>query len=698
MRFLGSRRALLNGITSLFFNAKGLSNKTLYYLPLSLTGGANTITSTDHRTYTLSGAITGTGSLTISANVILSGASTNSGALTIASGYKVSNTYDNGGNSGLKYLPSVTVQSGATYDFKGIGDAFQPAWNISGTGVGGSGAITNTGVGFNTSTATIANLALNANSTINSGNNWYMINTSYGATTINLNAYTLTVSGNGYFGMSNGTISGTGAVSITGGTFALGISGAGTTGVTATAIPFVVANAASAAAATIAVAYNSAIGSLSGGGTTGGAVSIASGAALTIGGDNTSKSHLAGIIGPGALVKTGTGTQQITGALTNTALSSITVNGGTLQLANGVAYSNLCTGTININGASNFYTAYAMYLNVLNVVFNSTGGGTFGPGGNTLLNGNTTITTNGGAQNTVNGAFNLYTSGQTLAINTSVRGTGATDLLWSCAATNGSPTCTKSGPGILTLTNSLTYASMAVTAGTFQIGTSSSAPTIPTGTLAISSGATVAFGTNSTSNISYSGAISGAGSITLAGTSGGTIGTYTLQSTAGFSGTLALSLCRLVMTGTFGSAGQTITVPSGSGVYVTTGANVTNPFSIAGTGWDTYGAIRNDGGTLSGTVALTAAATIGQQAASTGVFSNTFTGAYALTVSIVTGGLITFSGNTSALASIAVGGAGTTAITGTSTAVTVASGAILSGGSVTTGTTAGLTFSAAASV
>lgn len=73
------------------------------------------------------------------------------------------------------------------------------------------------------------------------------------------------------------------------------------------------------------------IGSLAGGGTTGGNVTLANSIVLTLGLDNTNTSF-AGVIsgGTGAIIKTGTGTQTLTG--TNTYTGSTRINLGTLAL------------------------------------------------------------------------------------------------------------------------------------------------------------------------------------------------------------------------------------------------------------------------------------------------------------------------------------------------------------------------------
>jgi autotransporter-associated beta strand protein len=242
---------------------------------------------------------------------------------------------------------------------------------------------------------------------------------------------------------------------------------------------------------------NETIGSLRGGDSTGGNVTLGSGT-LTIGGDNSSKVYDGAISGTGSVVKIGTGTQTLNGASTFT--GPITINGGVISVAD--LTDSGVTGPLGA-GAS--------------VVF---GGGTLEFAGLVNDSTNRPIVLNAGG-----GTISVQNVGATVTISGAISGSGS---------------LTKAGPAGLSLTAVNTFSGpFVVNGGTVSVNGlagSGSPSAIGTGSsIVLNNGALLYSGTGTFStnrsvtltgggtlgpgngSIQYSGAISGNGTLGITG-------------------------------------------------------------------------------------------------------------------------------------------------------------------------------------
>jgi autotransporter-associated beta strand protein len=310
---------------------------------------------------------------------------------------------------------------------------------------------------------------------------------------------------------------------------------------------------------------------------------------------------------------------------------------------------------------------------------------------------------------TGSGALQLgYTTsgGITVGVNNTAAGTynsaGTATFTGSISPLAGVTTgsiFTKNGTGtqILLGTNSYKGATT-VNAGTLQFGNATTPASLGTGAISIASGATLALWQYNLAQtgLSVTNTITGAGALTLNGP-GGSNGSFSaLTGATAFTGPLTLKGARLSTNSGFGTGANLITVNSGSNIYLY-GGTLANPLAIAGTGGDTYGAVRMDTGSLSGAITLTADTKIGQQAVSSASISGTITGAFTLTLAPATGGTFNLTGNSSAITS-AVAASGDVMVTGNGPDTSVTSGAAIGGGLATTGSVKALTFSAVGSI
>ncbi len=386
-----------------------------------------------------------------------------------------------------------------------------------GTGQGGTGALFQEGNG---------NPIISGSVTLASGDSSIGGNTATGNVTISGN---ITGSGSlNKIGVNKYIFSGantyTGGTTINAGTLAAGVASvpnvSGAFG-NNSAVSF----ANTAGALMDITGFNTQVGSLSGGGATGGNITLGA-ATLTTGGDNTSPAAYAGAIsGTGGLVKIGTGTQILAGA--NSSTGDITVNGGILianrgnnavnpvtsALGNPQVAHNITVNSATLNlaqgdtlGGATSIIAPTLVINAGGVVTNTSG--FFNSLGPVTLNGGTLTTTGGavvGYQSyslagdvTVGGsvastisvtgggnAFNGIHLGTNTVFNVSdATSSAASDLDVSAPLINrnqsltGVGGLTKSGPGTMTMTGVNAYTGdTIVTAGTLSISNANLADT-----------------------------------------------------------------------------------------------------------------------------------------------------------------------------------------------------------------------------
>ncbi len=238
-------------------------------------GNSNTATMTiNGGSATSSGSVTLTTAASATATLNLNG-----GTLTAAS------VADGGGTSTFKFNGGTLISSATTATFlEGLDNAYIES---------GGGTIDSNG--FNITIAQI------------------LQSPSAGGT-----GGTLTKTGTGILTLS-GANTMNGGVSVTGGTLRAGVATNAFGSNTAVSLSN------TAGAILDLNGFSNTIGSLAGGGTTGGNVTLGT-ATLTTGGDNASTSYGGVISGTGAVIKNGTGTQTFTG--TNTTTGTLTINGG----------------------------------------------------------------------------------------------------------------------------------------------------------------------------------------------------------------------------------------------------------------------------------------------------------------------------------------------------------------------------------
>ena len=491
----GTTITALNGNIATLSNAT-TGNVTGFTTILTIPGVTNPtgVTKSGNGNWTLSGANTYSGNTTISA-----------GALNIQHANALGTT-----------ARGTTVASGAALQLQGSITVGAEALSLTGNGVSTTGALRN----------------------ISGSNTYGGAITLAGATRINSDADLLTLSG-GIGGTQNLTIGGDGNTTInsaiattTGsltkdGTGTLILSGAntytGTTTISAGNLTLTGGSAisdsgavtlANASGAILHVAQSETIGNLSGGGASGGDVSIAASQSLTV--NSTSATTFSGrITGDGGLVKNGNFTLTLSG--NNTYTGGTTINTGTISagannaLGIGALTINASVSNtfLNLNGTNQTITSLTVLGGSASVIQNQGGG-------------NGTMTFNLADGVTSNSTSMFYfrdQSGGTGKLALVKTGNGTLDFSLFNAANSG-----YSG-GLTVNGGTFSYNSTATTAalgsGSITLGggtlnyTGNSSRSI-TNNITLTAGTTSTLN-NANSTITVSGTIAGSGNLTKSG-------------------------------------------------------------------------------------------------------------------------------------------------------------------------------------
>ena len=292
------------------------------------------------------------------------------------------------------------------------------------------------------------------------------------------------------------------------------------------------------AGAVLAVNTSETIGSLSGGGASGGNVSLnGSGVTLTVA-DTTSQTFSGVISGTGALTKTGTSVLTLAGSAANTYSGATTINAGTLQLQK-TAGVNAIAGNITVGDATGGDTLQLMandqiadtsVVTLVGTVVNNRGGFRLNGFNETIggLSGDGFVEISSVASGTNNNVLTLSNAAATTQTYSGLIRNGSS---WT-----GTLSLTKTGSGTQVLATNNTYTgATTIKAGTLQLGNGGAFGSLSTsstitndGTLVINRSDSVAQGTIFANGISGTGSLvqAGAGTLTLSASnsySGGTV-------------------------------------------------------------------------------------------------------------------------------------------------------------------------------
>ncbi|WAC24088.1 autotransporter-associated beta strand repeat-containing protein [Blastomonas sp. SL216] len=528
-----------------------------------------------------SGSLSGTQNIISTGTLSLSGTSDFTGTTTVQSGKL---TVSSAGALGTS-ASGTTVNSGATLEIVGSSPSLvvSDALTISGTGVGGTGAlrvVPNANPGFQ-GVSLSGGVTLAANATITNTDRMLLLVT---GSPIQLGASTLTFNAEGTGNSTlrlNSVISGTGGL-IKNGASAMDLNGANTfTGPFAINGGDVSVNGGAALADTVAVSMSTGtrlfvnssetIGSLAGAGS----VNFQNNSILTTGGTNTSTSFAGNILGMGSLTKLGTGTFTLSG--TNSYSGGTTISAGALAVGSDTALGTgaltMAAGTtlewaatgnrsisnaINLSSGNGFSVSDPNFtLNLGGVIsgtsgFTVTGAGIVAVTGNNLLAG--TITISAGILSVGNGGTSGTLGTANVVNNTSLQ-LNRSDNVTLSNVISGTGFLFKNGSGTLTLSGDNSYSGITrIFAGTLQIGDGGTSGSLGSGSVFLENDSSLLF--NRSDNITVASSIGGGGPLTKLGA-----GTLTLTGANNYVGTTIISAGTLQI----GNGGTTGTLSTTAG-------------------------------------------------------------------------------------------------------------------------------------
>jgi len=400
----------------------------------STSGGglALDITGNGTATFQISGVISGTLGLNKSGSsaIIFSGANSYSGPTSVLGGTLIAGANSLSGMNGAlgNGTSAVTVGdvSGTMSASLLTGGAFTVGQNIIvQAGSGGSAIL---GGNTNDNSFFTGNIALNKNVTLQSF--------ATGSNAVTFNGGGISGAGFGVIKSGSGIVilgganTYTGATTVNNGTLKAGVAGQ------AFGVNSAVILANSPGVVLDITGYNNTIGSLSGGGSSGGNVVLGS-ATLTIGSDNTSTSYAGAISGGGNVIKTGTGTLTLSGASTF---------GGTASILNGTVQigATAAAGSSGPLGES----VNPVLLGDVSGTNNASllTGGAFNVGTNINVQaGSTGVATLGGATNNNSSFTGNIVLNKAVAIQS--LSTGANAVTFTTGTISGAGAITKTGTG-----------------------------------------------------------------------------------------------------------------------------------------------------------------------------------------------------------------------------------------------------------